>query len=144
MSPNLEDYHHIISLPVTWGEMDAAQHVNNTVHLRYSESGRIDLFRSIGFEVNTSGFGDPVGPILAEINCRYKMPLTYPDTVKVGTRFRADTLREFDFWFDQIIWSEKHQRVAAEVKTRLVCYNYQALQKAPVPIRLSQALQAFA
>jgi len=33
------------SIPVQWGEMDAFQHVNNTVYFKYFE-GKASLFRS--------------------------------------------------------------------------------------------------
>ena len=31
-----------IEIKVKWGEMDAFQHLNNTVYIRYFEVGRID------------------------------------------------------------------------------------------------------
>lgn len=138
MEELLKNYHSFLELPVVWGEMDAALHVNNTVYLRYSESARIDYFLKLNFTVNAGVEGDPVGPILAEVNCKYKAPLTFPDTVTVATRIRPGSVDEFSFVMEQIIVSHKLKRIAAEVSARLVSYDYRKLQKAP----LTDALKA--
>lgn len=133
MQSLLEDYISIIDIDVAWGEMDAAQHVNNIVFLRYAESGRLDYFTKLGFQVNTSGKGEAIGPILAEANCKYKMPLTYPDKVSVGTKVEIDSIDDYSFWLKQIVLSHKKQRIAAEIKTKIVSYDYEKLQKAVIP-----------
>src|SRR5262245_20383692 len=74
----------VIEIPIAWGEMDAMQHVNNIVYFRYVESARMAYFERIGFLEHQRVTG--VGPILAWTNCRFRRPLTYPDTVRVGTR----------------------------------------------------------
>jgi acyl-CoA thioesterase FadM len=33
---------HELQIPIRWGDMDAAQHVNNTLYFRYFETIRID------------------------------------------------------------------------------------------------------
>jgi acyl-CoA thioester hydrolase len=131
----------LLELPVVWGEMDAAQHVNNTVYLRYSETARVDFFHHLGFEVSVNSKEQPVGPILAEINCRYKAPLTYPDTITVASRVNLDTLDEYSFWVEQVIISHQMMRVAAEVKARLVGYDYTLLKKAPLPNYFVQKIE---
>ena len=80
----LAGYPVILEIPVAWGEMDAFQHVNNIVYLRYSESARIAYLERVGLSDTLQTTG--IGPILALIQCRYKFPLTYPDTVRVGVR----------------------------------------------------------
>ena len=74
----------VIEIPVAWGEMDAFQHVNNVVYFRYFETGRIAYFERTVMRsaMNTTG----LGPILATASCKFKFPLTYPDTVLVGVR----------------------------------------------------------
>ena len=37
-----------IEIKVKWGEMDAFQHLNNIVYIRYIEDSRIDLFEKLG------------------------------------------------------------------------------------------------
>jgi acyl-CoA thioester hydrolase len=134
-----------LDLNVQWGEMDAAQHVNNIVYLRYFETARIHYFRAIDFMNFGSSHAEDsqaVGPILAEISCRYKIPLTFPDTVTVAARVLPDSFDEYGFVMNHVVFSHKHQRIAAEGSGRLVCYDYQNLCKAPVPETLKEKILA--
>ena len=77
----------MVEIPVAWGEMDAFQHVNNVVYFRYFESARIAYSVKIGLHAYREQTG--IGPILGSTSCKYKLPLTYPDTVSVGARTTA-------------------------------------------------------
>ena len=44
MKEELKKYPVIVRLPVQWGEMDSAAHVNNLVYMRWTETGRIVYF----------------------------------------------------------------------------------------------------
>ncbi len=72
-----------IELPVLWGDMDAFQHVNNTVYLRWCESGRIAYFERLGLADRIEQTG--IGPILAHASLDFRLPLTYPDRVRVAS-----------------------------------------------------------
>jgi acyl-CoA thioester hydrolase len=135
-----KNYPSMLSLPVLWGDMDAAQHVNNIIYLRYAESGRIDFLSKINLEIDSTGIKNPIGPILAETNIKYKTPLTFPDTVIVATRIKSGSIDEFGFWTEQIIYSQKLQRTSAEVFAKIVCYNYLTLKKAPIPAEIREKL----
>ena len=71
-------------IKVKWGEMDAFQHLNNTVYIRYIEDGRIDLLEKLGMSNDMKSFN--IGPILASIQCDYLAPVTYPDTIIVFSK----------------------------------------------------------
>ncbi len=118
-----------LDIPVAWGEMDAFGHVNNVVYIRYLESGRIAYLRSLGLSdfMDLSG----VGPILASIQCRFKAPVRFPDTLTVGTRARD--LGADRFTMQHAIASHAQQRIVAEGEGVVVCYDYRAGRKAPVP-----------
>jgi len=84
MNELLAAYPFTLTLRVAWGDMDAYQHVNNTLYFRYFESARIaymDQLAVAGFMSNRG-----IGPILHSINCRFRLPVTYPDTVVIGVR----------------------------------------------------------
>lgn len=66
-------------VPVRWGDLDAQNHVNNTVYFRYFEEARAQLFRQAGPPVA----GNKVG-ILAHASCDFIRPVLYPATVCVG------------------------------------------------------------
>lgn len=119
----------VIELPVVWGEMDAFQHVNNIVYLRYFESARIAYFERLKLMEFRDQTG--IGPILGSVQCKFKIPLTYPDTVSVGTR--VPKIEHDRFTMEYYIVSHKHQRVAAEGEGVIVSFDYRGNKKAPLP-----------
>lgn len=133
-------YPTIISQAVQWGEMDAANHVNNAVYMRYFETARIEFFKQIGFMDFTGDEG--IGPILAEVNCKYKAPLTFPDNLTITARILPNSLTEYGFTMQHVVFSEKLQRIAAEGTSRIICYDYQNKRKALIPKELINKLGA--
>lgn len=133
MNSQIEDllrvYPVVIELPVLWGNMDAFQHVNNVVYFRWFESGRIAYFDRLGFHSLMAEEG--IGPILAAADCRFRIPLTYPDTVSVGVR--VPEIGEDRFSVDYVVVSHQHGRVAAQGSSVIVSYDYTNARKAPVP-----------
>jgi len=128
----------VIDIPVAWGEMDALRHVNNIAYFRYFESARIAYFEKLGLWefMNQTG----IGPILASIQCKFKIPLTYPDTVSVGTRISR--IEEDRFVMEYRAVSHKAQAVAAEGEGIIVSYNYRENKKTPLPEELKQRILA--
>lgn len=133
----IKDYPSYVELPVQWGDMDAMQHVNNATYLRYFESSRIRFFQDI---MKISTLSDEVGGILAEINCRYKFPLTYPDTIIAATRLLPNSIEEFSFQLQHIVVSTRYERIAAEGTAKIVYYDYPTKKKAPLPETIRQRL----
>jgi acyl-CoA thioester hydrolase len=125
-----------IEAPVAWGEMDAFAHVNNAVYFRWFESARIAWLFRIGF-----GGGDSsIGPILASTHCRFRLPLTYPDTVRVGAR--ATEVRDDRFTMEYRIISQTQQAIAAEGGGVVVAYDYERGTKTRLPEAVRQAIAA--
>lgn len=129
MSNLLKDYPVVVEFPVAWGEMDAMGHVNNIVYFRYFESARIAYFEKmnlLGYMTETG-----IGPILGEISCKFKIPLSYPDRVLIGAK--VVRIEEDRFIMNHLVVSIKHQKVAAEGESVLVTYNYREGKKVTVP-----------
>jgi len=127
----LAGYHAIIELPVQWGDMDLANHVNNVMYARYAESARVaylDMLEKDG----SAGFGSGIGPILAEITIQYKMPLSYPDLMYLGTKV-LEMPDEYSYLMETLIVSKKYERVATKALARIVSYDYNKRQKTPTP-----------
>ena len=141
MEDLLQSYPSKIAIPVQWGDMDAAQHVNNIIYLRWFETARIQYFEHLQELMDFTGEAE-LGAILAETYCRYKMPVTYPDTVLVAVRVLPDTIDKFSFRMQHIIISQQHQRIAAEGWTRIVCYDYREKRKTSIPARLKEKILA--
>ena len=128
----------VIEIPVAWGEMDSLRHVNNVVYFRYFESSRMAYFQKLGLwdYLNQTG----IGPILASIQCKFKIPLTFPDTVSVGTRI--PTIEGDRFVMEHYVMSHKAQAIAAEAEGMIVSYNYRENKKTPLPEEVKQRIQA--
>jgi acyl-CoA thioester hydrolase len=126
----------VIEIPVAWGEMDSFQHVNNIVYLRYFESARIAYFERLNLMefMNETG----IGPILASVQCKFKIPLTYPDTVSVGTRISK--IEHDRFVMEYHVVSQKHKKIAAEGEGVVVSFNYRENKKTPLPEEVKQRI----
>ena len=125
----LEAYPVVIEIPVAWGEMDSLLHVNNVVYFRYFESARMAYFERAGVWEHMRETG--VAPILASTRCRFRLPLTYPDTVSVGAR--VSEVGDDRFTMKYVVVSHGQGKIAAEGEGLLVSYDYRALKKAPLP-----------
>jgi acyl-CoA thioester hydrolase len=81
-----------------------------------------------------------VGPILASITCDYRLPLTYPDTVKVGAR--VTRIGRSSFRMEHVIFSEGAQKIAAEIVSTMVLLDYGAGKPTRVPEESRRAMEA--
>ncbi len=128
MLTGLESFQVQVEVPVQWGDMDAAGHVNNVIYLRWCESARITYFEKIDIDLS---FRDGVGPILGWQDCKYIFPMTYPDRALIG--IKVEEIREDRFLMLAHIYSQKHERLAIISKQAIVPYDYGQLAKAPIP-----------
>ena len=138
MEQLLEAYPVIVEIPIAWGDMDAFQHVNNTVYFKHFESARLAYFEKIGFMGVMADTG--IGPILAATRCVFKIPLTYPDRVSVGAsvdRIEADRFRMI-----YGVVSHAHGKLAATGEGTIVTFDYQAGRKMPIPERIENRIRA--
>jgi acyl-CoA thioester hydrolase len=127
--PALAGFPVIVSMPVHWGEMDAYGHVNNTVFFRYFETARIAYLDRCGFLESYDR--DRVGAILHSTDCRFRLPLFYPDEVLVGAR--TVDVGEDRFTMGYRIVSRTQDAVAADGGGIIVAYDYGAGCKVPLP-----------
>jgi len=126
-----------IEVQVAWGEMDAFQHVNNIVYFRYFESVRIAYFEKLNMLDFMTKTG--IGPILASTACRFKIPLSYPDTVLVSAK--VTDIKEDRFTMRYLVYSKRHGRTAAEGDGLIVAFDYRNNRKTAVPEELKQRIR---
>ncbi len=119
-----------VKLPVQWGEMDAFRHVNNTIYIRWAETGRLEYFRQMNLKMDEPEKED-FGVILGWQDCKYIFPVRFPDTVFVGTR--VTELGEYHFYMECQIFSEKHDRIVAITKHKIIAFDYRLNQKILIP-----------
>lgn len=115
-----------MEMPVLWGDMDSAQHVNNLMYMKWTETSRIQLFALI----DNIAFDGPNGVILAWQDMKYIYPLTYPDIAVVTAK--VSEIREDRFFIESRVYSTQHQRIAAISSQSIIPYDYDALSKVPL------------
>jgi len=133
------DAHFIsIEIPVQWGDMDAAQHVNNTIYLRWTESARIAMFQKMtGDHASFKG----VIPILGWQDCKYIFPVTYPDTVVVSLDVVKVEIQKIHCVVN--MHSKKFDKIVAVSKCVLVPFDMQKQKKVTLPETWKQAFTKF-
>jgi len=136
--PAFESWPVELDVAVKWGEMDAYQHLNNTVYFRYFEDARIAYFERVDLHRLKEQTG--IGPILASTRCRFRVPLTYPDTVTVAARVAE--LGDDRFRMEYQVRSHRHGKIAAEGGGVLVPLDYATGRKVPLPDVLRQRIDA--
>jgi acyl-CoA thioester hydrolase len=125
----LDGYPIVVDFPVAWGDMDAFGHVNNTKYFRWFEDGRLAYFAALDLDefMRTTG----VGPILASTECRFRIPLAYPDSVRIGAT--VSQVGDDFFTMRYAVLSTTHQKVAADGEGRVVAFDYAAGRKTRWP-----------
>ena len=130
----LKDYSLVISQDVTWGDMDAFGHINNTVYFRYFENVRMAFFEKT--QVNKHKTNTQLGPILASTQCQFRTPLTFPDHIHIATRIAdLDKLNSTEklFTMEYAVYSESQDCIAALGEGLIVYYDYQQGKSCTVP-----------
>ena len=128
-------YNHTVEIPVAWGEMDAFAHVNNIVYFRYLETARIAYFTDNNLV--TADLKAPFGPVLAHIQCQFKRPVLFPDTIIVGSRLHH--LGTTSFKISHEIFSRAQGEVVLDSDSVIVWIEYSSGAKTPLP----EALRSF-
>ncbi|GAL17762.1 1,4-dihydroxy-2-naphthoyl-CoA hydrolase in phylloquinone biosynthesis [Vibrio maritimus] len=136
MEQLLEGFPVVTEIPVAWGEMDALNHVNNAVYFRYFETARLDYFSHIHLMEDMAVTN--IGPVLGDTYCRYKLPVTYPDTLLVGSRITD--VKDDRFTMEYQIVSKKLQKVTTIGHATIVMFNFGTNKKANLSETLLQAI----
>ncbi|ROV88648.1 hypothetical protein VMCG_10321 [Cytospora schulzeri] len=125
---------------VVWGEQDSFQHVNNVRYIRWAESSRVNWVTNFALHVDPAHRKEwselmtpkSVGLILKSIKSDFKFPMTYPDKVSVYHKLRLPPSAQpspSSLILDAVIYSHRHQRVAARIEEDIVIYDYESAKK---------------
>jgi acyl-CoA thioester hydrolase len=131
------DFKCIVKWPVQWGDQDSYGHVNNTIYLRWFESGRIDYLTRIGFDEWMTKY--KIGPILAAVNCNFRQQLKFPDSVTIGSRITH--IGRTSTRMSHVIHSDNKPGIIAEGDSVVVWFDYNSQKPIPVPDEIRQAIE---
>ena len=127
----------VLEQPLIWNDMDSYQHINNTVYFRYFEDARIAYFEEIG--VNEYKKQHEVGPILASTRCDFRLPLEFPDTIRITAT--VSEIKEKRFTMHYQVFSLKHEALAAKGEGLVVFYDYDKGSSCPIPEQIVARIQ---
>jgi len=111
---------------IRWSECDAYGHVNHTAYLTLCEDLRVADWVALG-----GGFApDQPGPVVAQLEARYRQPLGFRDPVLLG--MRPATLRRTSFVQDYAIW-KRGAGLVFEARAVLVLVRGDSGERVPIP-----------
>ena len=125
------------TLQVRFRDLDALNHVNNSVYLTYLEETRIAFMHAH----HVGGLHTPErGTILARCELDYRFPARLGDTIVIEMQVGA--IRRSSFEFVYKLYRQADRKLIAEAKTVQVCYNYVLNTPIRVPEDWLQQLKA--
>jgi acyl-CoA thioester hydrolase len=127
-------------LEVRFRDCDPMGHTNNAVYLTYLEQTRFAHWRSLwGFGSPQTAPGMP-GVILARVECDYRRPARYGDTLEV--RMKVAEIGRTSFRYEYEIVDDQG-RAVLNAKTVQVMYDYAAEKPVPIPDDIRALLAKF-
>jgi acyl-CoA thioester hydrolase len=127
----LNDFRTKVRFPLSWGDMDAMQHINNVVFLKYFENSRIKYYDEIGLSCSANS-KDYIG-VVKSISCEYLLPLVYPDNVEAGVRVTA--ISDNSFTMEHYICSES-KGLCAFGETEIAVLDGNSLKPVTIPDKI--------
>jgi acyl-CoA thioester hydrolase len=103
------------------------------VYVRWGETARIDYFRALGF-FSSAGEKMKTGIILGFQSVKYIAPVTYPDTIHIGTK--TEEIRDDRIVLKSFYYSEKSQKLVAIKTHEAIFFDFKTQSKIPVPKEL--------
>lgn len=119
---------------VRFSDLDGMGHVNNAVFLTYLEQARLAWFGSFGDEESMP----LTDVILARTEVDFRSPLVFGETVSIGVRPSRLGTKSFELEYE--LWVG--DRLAAEARSVLVGYDYDAERSTEVPERWRRRLES--
>ncbi len=139
-----------------FGDLDAMGHVNNVVFLKWIESARIAYWIQLTGPKAHPGTPDPGGAsypsgpgvisgglidmILARTEIDYRRPVSYGERLDVF--LRTSLIKRSSIVFEYAVRARSDERVVAEAKTVVVCYDYALARTKPVSMEMKAAILA--
>ena len=118
---------HTALIPMRWGDMDAYQHVNNTVYFRYMEQARVEYLEHLGHTVVAQG----TAPVIVNASATFHLPLTYPGIVEVRMYLGAPGRSSVPSSYEIRVHGESTLRASGDA--RIVWIDVVSGKSSPIP-----------
>ena len=164
----MNGFHFSHDAEAVFGDLDAMGHVNNVVFLRWIETARIAYWihvtgqkthpggpdkekdpdkeknkdKSEGARVPGPGVvsGALIDMILARTEIDYRRPVNCGERLNVFVR--TALIKRSSMVFEYAVTARSDEKIVAEAKTVVVCYDYQMMRPKLVPADMKAAILA--
>ena len=126
--PDEKTLTHEMVIQIRWGDMDAMNHVNNTIYFRYMESTRLEWLQKIGGVRDADGNG----PVIVNAFCNFIKQLEYPGDVIVKHYVGELGRSSFDTYLT-IERTDQPGVICASGGAKTVWVNYAKQKSVPLP-----------
>lgn len=127
-------FRHQFPITIRWGDMDAYQHVNNTLFFRYLESARFAYFEQYVLPLID---GKIPMIVLAEMQCKFEAEIVYPAELVVKSKISRLGRSSFDVYAE--IWNAGKR--CAQSTAVMVWLNPESKRPEAVPEIVAQAIR---
>ncbi len=127
----------LVRAPVTvrWGDMDAYNHVNNSVYATYVEEARIRWFSTL----HPNWKSNEAAPILAALNMNFRRPIEWPAEIFVDMLAGRIGRSSFNAIF-RIVDRDHPERLYAESDSVIVWMDPRSGKSIELPAHVRAAL----
>lgn len=120
---------HTMQIQVRFNDTDALGHVNNGAYGHWAELGRLHFLRD--FELDASRL------ILARLELDFRRQVTFGEQVSIETEIEG--LGTSSMRMKQTVYA--NGEIAADVKSVVVYFDYEAGKSTPLPEKLRKQLE---
>ena len=129
-------YRYFLAIPTRWMDNDSYGHVNNVIYYAYFDTVVNEhLIRVGGLDIAN----DPVVGYVVETSCRFRKPLTFPETIEAG--LRVVRLGTSSVTYEIGIFRQDDDEAAATGRFVHVWVDRTTQRPAPVPPRIRATLE---
>jgi acyl-CoA thioester hydrolase len=121
-------------IDIRWGDLDALNHVNNTLYFRYLEETRIRWFETLKQQVHKQN----CGPVIVTASCEFLQMVTYPEKLEI--RLHSDPPGRSSVNLHHDIIKTSNNEIAAKGQCKVVWIDYQAQKSTPLPDAIRHAV----
>ena len=134
--PPRSGYRHFLAIPTRWLDNDSYGHVNNVAYYSYFATVVNEhLIRAGGLDIGN----DPIVGYVVETSCRFRKPLTFPETIDAG--LRVTRLGATSVTYEIGIFRQGDDEPAATGRFVHVWVDRATQRPAPLPPRIRAVLE---
>lgn len=134
-----DQFHFTTEIKIRITDLNYGGHVGNDVFLALIHEARQQYLMKYGYEeLSFAG----VGLIMADVALEYKKELNHGDVVRISVCAADFDKLGFDLFYKMEVLRTDGPVLAGRAKTGMICYDYTAKKKTPVPEEAIQKLLA--